>query len=60
MCAHCRHTRSADDPQRWDWVPQYVAEPRTRISHGICPLCLAYYYQLLPKHLRNAPAPAGR
>lgn len=43
MCCHCRRTRQAQDANAWDWVPAYV-ERRSRISHGLCPVCFAYFY----------------
>ena len=44
QCAHCRRMRRADDPDRWDWVPAWIDARQRDISHGICPLCYAYYY----------------
>ena len=43
MCCHCRRTRRAQDPQAWDWVPAYL-ERRSRVSHGLCGICHAYFY----------------
>lgn len=56
MCAHCRRTRRCDLQEQWDWVPQYLADTAIRVSHGVCPICLSYYYQQLPKHLRLSVA----
>jgi PAS domain-containing protein len=45
MCGNCRRTRRADvEPETWDWVADYVANPPERVSHGLCALCLHYYY----------------
>ncbi len=44
MCCHCRRTRRAGESQSWDWVPGYLKDPPARISHGLCPSCVAYYY----------------
>ncbi len=46
MCAHCRKTRRVPEPETWDWVPEYVGPgaPRTRITHGLCGPCMAYFY----------------
>lgn len=46
MCAHCRKTKRASEPEVWDWVPAYLSPlaPRTRITHGLCGPCLAYFY----------------
>ena len=30
--------------EAWDWVPAFVASPPENISHGLCAMCLAYYY----------------
>jgi hypothetical protein len=45
MCANCRRTRRVTDPGVWDWVPAYVEGKRTNISHGVCPMCLEFYYR---------------
>jgi hypothetical protein len=44
MCAHCRRTKTIDEPYRWDWVPAFVETPPEQVSHGLCGPCLAYYY----------------
>ena len=44
MCSHCRRTRRAVADPTWDWVPQYVAEQPEAVSHGLCPVCSAYFY----------------
>lgn len=44
MCAHCRRVRHTQVPDRWDWVPAYVAEPPFNTTHGLCPPCKQYYY----------------
>lgn len=43
QCAHCRKVRRAGT-DRWDWVPTYVARPHPNTSHGLCAVCLEYYY----------------
>ena len=43
MCAHCRRVRG-QGPERWDWVPAYVARPVAFLSHGLCAACVEYYY----------------
>jgi hypothetical protein len=46
MCANCRRTRRvADRDNAWDWVPAYLDGNRKNISHGVCPMCLEYYYR---------------
>ncbi len=49
MCAHCRCSRRVDNPDQWDFVPEYLelnAESAMKISHGLCPVCRAYFYRL--------------
>jgi hypothetical protein len=47
MCSNCRRTRRAgSSPEIWDWVPEFVAEMPPDVSHGICKLCLEYYYSI--------------
>ena len=43
MCSNCRRVRRADQAQ-WDWVPAWVSNQPARVSHGICALCMGYYY----------------
>jgi hypothetical protein len=47
MCAHCRCSRRLDDPSHWDFVPEYLKlspESTTKVTHGLCPVCRAYFY----------------
>jgi hypothetical protein len=45
MCSNCRRTRRAGvRPDTWDWVPGFLVEPPEAVSHGICNVCLEYYY----------------
>jgi len=53
MCSHCRRTRQAKEPQRWDWVPAYLKDRSLNVSHGLCNICLAYYY---PEYTRTSTA----
>lgn len=43
MCAHCRRVRNARHSNRWDWVPNFVEEPPTHLTQGLCPPCVRYY-----------------
>lgn len=46
-CAHCRCARRLDDPGQWDFVPEYLRpESSVKVSHGLCPVCRAYFYRL--------------
>lgn len=44
-CSNCRRFRHCTIENRWDWIPAYLEEPPARVSHGICPVCLDYYYR---------------
>jgi hypothetical protein len=46
MCAHCRCSRRIDKAGQWDFVPAHLAisAPLLRVSHGLCPICRAYFY----------------
>ncbi len=49
MCAHCRCSKRVDNPDQWDFVSDYLhprLESTVKISHGLCPLCRAYFYRL--------------
>ncbi|HKU37914.1 MAG TPA: hypothetical protein VJR89_07200 [Polyangiales bacterium] len=43
QCSNCRRTRQVD-ANVWDWVPDWVASPHPAASHGLCEVCVAYYY----------------
>lgn len=47
MCAHCRRTKSAVNPERWDWVPQYVERMPKEVSHSLCPICKELHFGAL-------------
>jgi hypothetical protein len=45
MCSNCRRTRrAAVEPETWDWVADFVRRMPGGVSHGLCNLCLNYYY----------------
>ena len=46
MCSNCRRTSRNDESGRWDWVPGYLAHGLKNITHGICPVCLEYFYPM--------------
>lgn len=43
QCMHCRRVENLLRA-RWDWVPAWVERVPQHTSHGLCPVCLAYYY----------------
>jgi hypothetical protein len=46
-CAHCRCSRRMDNPDQWDFVPEYLRpESLVKVSHGLCPICRAYFYEV--------------
>lgn len=45
MCSNCRRTNRADDPAAWDWVPAYLDYKGRKITHGVCLLCMEYFYR---------------
>ncbi|MGJ5818425.1 PAS domain-containing protein [Paludibaculum fermentans] len=44
MCSHCRRVCHRADHSRWDWVPELLAAPPKRVSHGICGICRQVFY----------------
>jgi hypothetical protein len=44
ICSNCRRSRRIDRPTEWDFVPTHLDRGLTNISHGLCPLCLEYFY----------------
>ncbi len=45
MCSNCRRARRAKvKPDTWDWIPAFVKEMPDLVTHGLCTLCLEYYY----------------
>jgi hypothetical protein len=52
VCSHCRRTRRVHEPQTWDWVPGYLRPGVARVSHGLCPVCLRFYYTGTPARPR--------
>jgi hypothetical protein len=49
VCAHCRCSKRIDNGDQWDFVPEYLTlklDSRPIVSHGLCPICRAYFYRL--------------
>lgn len=44
QCGHCRRFRHPGDHERWDWIPEWVAQVPLQTSHGLCATCLDHYY----------------
>ena len=45
VCSHCRRTRNVLQPELWEWAPEFLGND-SRVSHGLCKLCLNYHYGL--------------
>jgi CheY-like chemotaxis protein len=43
MCSNCRRVKRSDEP-RWDWVPSWLTNAPVPVSHGLCHVCLAFYF----------------
>ncbi|EAR00359.1 hypothetical protein [Maribacter sp. HTCC2170] len=43
QCSNCRHTQRADQPEIWDWVPDWVEKLPANYSLSICPTCEHLY-----------------
>lgn len=46
QCSHCRRVQNLSEPQRWDWVPEWVRRIPDNTSHTFCPSCFGHYYPL--------------
>jgi hypothetical protein len=52
MCCHCRRTRRASS-ETWDWVPSYLNQKAVPVTHGMCGICLAYFYPSMAERVRE-------
>ena len=55
VCSHCRRSRRVDSPDQWDWVPANLRPAQGNISHGLCPICHAYFYGCMLSTLPDKP-----
>jgi hypothetical protein len=46
QCCTCRRVQFPDEPDRWDWVPDWVRDFPRNTSHGLCPPCFRQQYPL--------------
>jgi PAS fold len=44
VCCNCRRCRRTGKAQKWDFVPEYVANPPRTLEPILCPDCLDQYY----------------
>ncbi|WP_298777507.1 hypothetical protein [uncultured Polaribacter sp.] len=45
QCSNCRCTQRVNEPDIWDWVPEWVKETPENFSHSICTICFDYYWK---------------
>jgi len=45
VCVHCRCSKRAAAPERWDFVPANLKRELDNVTHGLCPICKAYFYR---------------
>jgi hypothetical protein len=46
ICSNCRRTCRNDESGQWDWVPAYLNPDLKNTTHGICAVCLEYFYRV--------------
>lgn len=44
MCMHCRRARRVDDRTQWVFVPAWVKQMPSPVSHGLCEPCSEHFY----------------
>jgi len=44
VCVHCRCSKRAAPPERWDFVPALLKPEIAIVTHGLCPICKEYFY----------------
>jgi hypothetical protein len=44
QCANCRRIQVAGEEQQWHYVPEWIRSSPPKTSHGLCLICLDYYY----------------
>jgi len=48
MCVHCRCSKRAAPPERWDFVPANLKLETANVANDLCPICKAYFYPSPP------------
>lgn len=46
QCTHCRRVRRAAEPDRWDWIPEWVSAFPRDTDHGLCVPCFRFHYPI--------------
>lgn len=44
LCVHCRCSKRAAPPERWDFVPSNLNPKIANIKQDLCPICREYFY----------------
>ncbi len=44
LCCNCRRALRQDASGVWDWVPAFLQPEKWEITHGMCPVCVSYFY----------------
>lgn len=44
QCSNCRRVKEAGEKQQWHYVTEWIRASPPETSHGLCPICLDYYY----------------
>lgn len=45
QCTNCRKTQRPNEPENWDWIPNFVSKPPKNVSHSICSICYDYFWK---------------
>jgi len=53
QCAHCRKVKNVTEPERWDWIPEWVKRCPEHTSHTFCPTCFGHFYPLATTTVRQ-------
>ena len=48
QCPGCRRVKNLLEPERWDWVSEWVNRCPKCTSHSFCPTCFRHYYPIAP------------
>jgi len=45
QCSNCRCIQRVGNPDKWDWVSDWVKQIPENTSHTICPICFDFYWK---------------
>ncbi len=46
QCANCRRVQNLNKPDQWDFIPEWVQNPSSKVSHSLCTVCQGFYYHI--------------